>query len=95
MKGRSEWNWLPPPDEGIWRHGAAWMRPFAVAAPWITLAILMGLMALSDRRFTAASGVAPAKTRMKKNEKKRKNAEAEQKGNLPRLHRRKSVLYCR
>ena len=58
MKGRSEWNWLPPPDEGIWRHGAAWMRPFAVSAPWITLAILMGLMALSDRRFTAASGVA-------------------------------------
>ena len=51
MKGRSEWNWLPPPDEGIWRHGAAWMRPFAVAAPWITLAILMGLMALADRRF--------------------------------------------
>ena len=45
MKGRSEWNWLPPPDEGIWRHGAAWMRPFAVSAPWITLAILMGLMA--------------------------------------------------
>ncbi len=58
MKGRSEWNWLPPPDEGIWRHGAAWMRPFAVSAPWITLAILMGLMALADRRFTAASGVA-------------------------------------
>ena len=57
MKGRSEWNWLPPPDEGIWRHGAAWMRPFAVSAPWITLAILLVMFGLIGDRLAAAPGV--------------------------------------
>ena len=57
MNGRSGWGWLPPSDEGIWRYGAAWMRPFAAAAPWLALAFLLGLVALADRRFTAASGV--------------------------------------
>ncbi len=57
MKGRSEWNWLPPSDEGIWRYGAAWMRPFAASAPWLTLALLLGLTALASDRITAGAGV--------------------------------------
>ena len=57
MKGRSEWNWLPPPDEGIWRYGAAWMRPFAASAPWLTLALLLGLAALAGNSFVVAPGV--------------------------------------
>ena len=57
MTGRSEWGWLPPSDEGIWRYGAAWMRPFAASAPWLTLALLVALMALVGDRFVAAPGV--------------------------------------
>ncbi len=49
---------MPQPDEGVWRYGAAWMRPLAVSAPWVALMVLMGLVALSDHRFTAAAGVA-------------------------------------
>ena len=57
MKGRSEWNWLPPPDEGIWRYGAAWMKPLAASAPWLTLAMLLGITALAGNRFVAAPGI--------------------------------------
>ena len=57
MNGRSEWGWLPPSDEGIWRYGAAWMRPFAVSAPWITLAIVLALAGLAGNRISMASGI--------------------------------------
>ena len=57
MNGRSEWDWMPPSDEGIWRYGAAWMRPFAASAPWLTLLLVLGLTALAGNRFTAAPGV--------------------------------------
>lgn len=57
MNGRSEWGWLPPSDEGIWRYGAAWMRPFASAAPWFTLAFVLALAALTGDRLVAAPGI--------------------------------------
>ena len=57
MNGRSEWGWLPPSDEGIWRYGAVWMRPFVASAPWLTLAVLMALVALAENRFTVAPGL--------------------------------------
>ena len=58
MNTRTTWGWLPPPDEGIWRHGAGWMRPLCAAAPWLTLMLLAVLMVLVGGRFSAASGVA-------------------------------------
>ena len=57
MNGRSEWGWLPPSDEGIWRYGAAWMRPFAASAPWLTLAILLALASLTSGRLAIAPGI--------------------------------------
>ena len=57
MNGRSEWGWMPPSDEGIWRHGAAWMRPFAASAPWLTLALVLALAALAGGRFAVAPGI--------------------------------------
>ncbi len=57
MNGRSEWGWLPPSDEGIWRYGAAWMRPFAASAPWLTLAMILGLAALAGGHLVAAPGI--------------------------------------
>ena len=57
MNGRSEWGWLPPSDEGIWRYGAAWMRPFVASAPWLTLALLLALAALTGGRLAVAPGI--------------------------------------
>ena len=57
MNGRSEWGWLPPSDEGIWRYGAAWMRPFAASAPWLSLAVVLGLAALAGGHFITAPGI--------------------------------------
>ena len=57
MNGRSEWGWMPPPDEGIWRYGAIWMRPLAASAPWLTLALLLALAALASGRLALAPGV--------------------------------------
>ena len=37
------WGWTPSRNDGIWRHGASWMRPFVGCAPWISL-VLLGLM---------------------------------------------------
>lgn len=53
----SQWGWLPPPSEGIWRYGAVWMRPFCAAAPWVTFALLLAMMAFAGTRFTSAPGV--------------------------------------
>ena len=57
MNGRSEWGWLPPSDEGIWRYGAVWMRPFVACAPWVTLAIVLALAGFAGNRISAAPGI--------------------------------------
>ncbi len=53
----SQWGWMPPPSEGIWRYGAVWMRPFSAAAPWVTFALVLAMMAFAGTCFTAAPGV--------------------------------------
>lgn len=58
MNTHTTWGWLPPPDEGIWRYGAAWMRPLCAAAPWLTLVLLAVLLVLASGRFSVATGVA-------------------------------------
>ena len=39
----SSWGWLPPPSEGVWRHGCRWAKPFTAAAPWSTLTLLLAM----------------------------------------------------
>lgn len=53
----TQWGWMPSPGEGIWRYGAVWMRPLCAAAPWVTLSIILAMMAFVGARFTAAPGV--------------------------------------
>lgn len=57
MNPSKGWGWLPPSDEGVWRHGLAAFRPLIVAAPWITLALVLALVALVGSRFVAQPGI--------------------------------------
>lgn len=51
------WGWKPERSQGIWRHGPLWLRPFSVAAPWITLGILLLTLHYAGGALTAAEGV--------------------------------------
>lgn len=53
----SPWGWSPGRDEGIWRHGAPWTRPLFVAAPWLTLLMLVMLFWIIGGTLTTAKGV--------------------------------------
>jgi len=48
---RTPWGWAPPRDEGIWRFGAAWARPFIVAAPYLAFALVLVQFAFLERRL--------------------------------------------
>ena len=52
----SSWNWTPPRNEGIWRHGCAWLKPFFVAAPWISLALMLAVFGLASNRIALTPG---------------------------------------
>jgi len=56
MTGR-EWGWRHARSEGIWRHGASWVKPLFAAAPWITLVLLLVMFNLIGGRLAAAPGV--------------------------------------
>lgn len=53
----SSWGWMPERTQGIWRHGALWFKPFAVAAPFISVLILLLQLYMTGGTFTAAKGV--------------------------------------
>lgn len=53
----SPWGWRPERTEGVWRHGAKWMQPFAAAVPWLTVILLLMMMVLVGGTFTSAKGV--------------------------------------
>ena len=53
----SPWGWRPERTEGVWRHGAKWMQPFAAAVPWLTVILLLMMMFLVGGTFTSAKGV--------------------------------------
>lgn len=52
----SSWNWTPPRNEGIWRHGCAWLKPLFVAAPWISLALMLAVFGLASNRIALTPG---------------------------------------
>ena len=52
----SPWGWTPERTAGIWRHGAGWLRPFAAAAPWLTLLFLLLMMHFVAGTLTSAKG---------------------------------------
>ncbi|MBR2982757.1 MAG: biopolymer transporter ExbD [Kiritimatiellae bacterium] len=53
----SSWKWMPERTQGIWRHGALWLRPFAVAAPFLSVLLLLLQFDLVGGTFTSAKGV--------------------------------------
>ena len=52
----SPWGWTPERTQGIWRHGAGWLRPFAAAAPWLTVLVLVLMLHVVGGTLTAAKG---------------------------------------
>ena len=53
---KSQWGWTPARNLGIWRYGAGWMRPFAAAVPYLTVALLLLMMHMVGGTFTAYKG---------------------------------------
>ena len=53
----ADWGWRPVRPEGIWKHGCRWARPLTVAAPWITLALLLVEFAFIEGRQVARPGL--------------------------------------
>lgn len=51
------WGWKPERSEGIWRYGLPAVKPFAAAAPWISVLMLLLLFHLIGGTFTTAKGV--------------------------------------
>lgn len=52
----SPWGWKPQRTEGIWRYGVPAMRPFVIAAPWLTMLLLLLLFYLIGGTLTSARG---------------------------------------
>lgn len=53
----SDWGWMPERTQGIWRHGALWLKPFAVAAPFLSVLVLLLQFGFIGGTFTSAKGV--------------------------------------
>lgn len=53
----TDWGWRPVRPEGIWKHGCKWAKPLTVAAPWITLALLLVEFAFLEGRLTSTPGL--------------------------------------
>ena len=51
------WGWKPERSEGIWRYGLPAFIPVAVAAPWLSVIILILMFYIIGGTFTAAKGV--------------------------------------
>lgn len=51
------WGWKSERSEGIWRYGLPAIKPFAVAAPWLSLIILILMFHIISGTLTTAKGV--------------------------------------
>lgn len=52
----SPWRWTPERSLGIWRHGAAWLKPIVAAAPYLTVGLLLLQLRVVSGTLTAAEG---------------------------------------
>lgn len=52
-----DWGWKPERDQGIWRYGAGWMRPFVAACPYLTVLLLVLMFYTIGGRLTSAKGM--------------------------------------
>lgn len=51
------WGWTPERNEGIWRCGPSWMKPFLAAVPWLTLVVLLLILMAMSRALSLSKGV--------------------------------------
>jgi len=53
----SPWGWRPERAEGIWRHGPNGFKPLVAAAPYLTVLVLLAMLAVIGDTLTSAKGV--------------------------------------
>lgn len=53
----SSWNWITPRPAGLSKYGPRWLKPMAVAVPWITVILLFLMLYVVSGTLTAAKGV--------------------------------------
>lgn len=53
----SSWGWQPQRNQGIWRHGAGWLRPFLSAAPYVTVGLLLLMLYLISGTLVSEKGI--------------------------------------
>jgi biopolymer transport protein ExbD len=53
----SSWGWMPERTQGIWRHGALYLKPLAAAAPFVSVLLVMLQFHFTGGTFTSAKGV--------------------------------------
>ena len=51
------WGWMPERSHGLWRMGPLWLKPLAVAVPWVTTGLLALMIHMVGGTLTAAEGV--------------------------------------
>ena len=52
-----DWGWQPKRAQGIWRHGAEWMRPFVSAVPYVTVGLLLLMFHVIGGTLTLTKGI--------------------------------------
>lgn len=53
----SPWGWKPERTQGIWRYGASWSRALIVAAPFLSVLLLVIMFYVIGGTFTLCEGV--------------------------------------
>ena len=53
----SPWKWTPERTQGIWRHGPAWLKPFAAAVPWLTVMLLLLMLYIIGGTLVTERGI--------------------------------------
>lgn len=53
----SPWGWRPARSEGIWRHGPNGFKPLVAAAPYLSVLVLLAMLAVIGGTLTSAKGV--------------------------------------
>lgn len=51
------WGWTPGRSQGIWKFGSLWLKEAAVAAPWLTVGLLLLMLHMIGGTMTSAEGV--------------------------------------
>lgn len=51
------WGWRTERERGFWQFGLRWLKPAAVAVPWITVGLLLIMLHMVGGSLTIAEGV--------------------------------------